>query len=84
MRGGKPQKGQCVVCFEYYTEENPKSRHHILPKRFYGGNGGLFEMCRNCHNKLEKLIPLRKKLETWQYKQILEFFIKSHQPRQVV
>jgi len=76
----KVQKGFCVVCGEPYTIDNPKTRHHILPKRFFGGNGGLFKICRNCHNKLENKIPSKKRLQPWQYKQILLNFINKNNP----
>jgi type I restriction-modification system DNA methylase subunit len=79
MRGGKAQTGKCPVCNVLYTDGNWKSRHHILPKRFFGGIGGLFELCRDCHNELEKLIPYNTKLTEFEYRDILADFVINRQ-----
>ena len=71
-------KGHCPVCNREYQEENWRTHHHILPRRFFKGEGELFELCRNCHNKLEDLIPVKIKLTVYEYKQILHDFIKKH------
>ncbi len=66
----------CPVCDKLYTRDNWKSRHHILPRRFFNGEGELFTLCRNCHNKIEKIIPIYQKLSEQEYYQILFNFIK--------
>lgn len=79
----KDKSGNCPACNVEYTVENWKSRHHILPKRFFGGEGGLFELCRQCHNELEKLIPAKKQLTECEYKAILCDFVRSKQLKNV-
>jgi 5-methylcytosine-specific restriction endonuclease McrA len=39
--------------------ELPMTRHHIYPKRHFGGGGGkdIFLLCRDCHDELERWIP---------------------------
>lgn len=32
------------------------TKHHINPVRFFGGGGPLGYICRDCHDRLEKLI----------------------------
>ncbi len=78
MRGGKPQIGICPVCHQPYTEDNIKTEHHILPKRFFNGEGDKQELCRHCHNKLERLIPVYPQLTRYEYKRILYNFLAKH------
>lgn len=78
MRGGKPQEGKCPVCHKTYTNDNPKTEHHILPKRFFKGEGDKQELCRKCHNKLETLIPFSPQLTEYEYKRILANFLAKH------
>lgn len=68
---------KCPICGKDYSKYNPKSYHHVLPFRFFG-EGELAEMCRNCHNNLERLIPF-KQIDECQYKQILCDFVKKVQ-----
>ena len=75
----KKRGSSCPVCHRDYTEENPRTRHHILPKRFFFGVGGLYELCRDCHNKLEFFIPLKTKLLDFEYKRILDRFVRNYQ-----
>jgi hypothetical protein len=69
--------GSCPVCKQDYCEKNWRTRHHILPKRFFHGVGGLYILCRKCHNKLELLIPVKRRLEEYEYREILFLFIKN-------
>lgn len=39
------------------------TRHHVLPRRFFGVNGPCCVLCRKCHDLIEKLIP-EKELQT--------------------
>jgi len=73
----------CPVCEREYTEANCRTRHHILPKRFFGGKGGLYVLCRECHNKLELLIPFKLQLTEVEYRNILSNFIKRYSIRKV-
>jgi len=71
----------CPVCNNPYTEGNWKTHHHILPRRYFNGNGEKFELCRNCHNKLEMLIPFAPQLTEWEYYRILLNFLAKHSSR---
>jgi len=70
------QTGSCPVCSQEYSKVNIRTRHHVLPKRFFRDKGRLFELCRNCHDKLEKLIPQKTRLDVWEYKAILHMFVE--------
>jgi len=65
----------CPICNLIYTKDNWRSGHHILPKRFFKGEGGIYYLCRSCHNLLELFIPQDTKLSVKEYKQILRNFI---------
>lgn len=78
MRWGRQQTGSCPICKKCYTQENQKSHHHILPKRFFNGIGEQKELCRNCHNKLERLIPRNVQLSEREYYRIYFKFEASH------
>jgi len=75
----KKHQGFCSLCESNYCDSNFESGHHILPKRFFKGKGGIYYMCRKCHNQLERRIPLAKKLPPKEYKKILDDFIKEKQ-----
>lgn len=51
------------------------TKHHILPKRFFGPNNKIFLICRDCHDELEKFIPKYDKLNPHQYFQVLRWFL---------
>lgn len=40
------------------------TKHHVFPKRYFGNgnkNNSTIQLCRDCHNELELLIPLEQK-----------------------
>ena len=39
--------------------EKKMTKHHVFPKRHFGtkDNKKVFLLCRDCHDKLERLIP---------------------------
>jgi hypothetical protein len=68
--------GRCPGC----TFQGGLTRHHILPCRIFGRgrhNEHIVLLCRDCHNEVEKLIPLTEVLQTWQYFAIVAKFIKE-------
>jgi len=73
----------CPACLTLYTNviEHQKTEHHIYPKRFFKGRGGKIEMCRTCHNELEKLIPQKTQLAKERYWSILKRFFKKKNPK---
>ena len=42
----------CPACLE----QKEMTKHHVYPKRHFGKNAMIFELCRACHDKLEKYI----------------------------
>lgn len=50
------KKGNCPTC----DQARALTRHHIYPCRHFGRgkkNPGVFLLCRNCHDELERYIP---------------------------
>jgi len=43
------------------------TKHHIYPKRFFGGGGPILFICRYCHDKIERDIPQYIKLTKERY-----------------
>lgn len=67
----------CDRCFGT-TNGTRKSRHHIYPKRFFGGGGPTVPLCEECHRILEqKWIPPFQQLTREQYRQVLAFFCET-------
>lgn len=75
----KTHKGNCPLCDDEYSDLNFESGHHILPKRFFKGKGGIYYLCRRCHNELERRIPCTKQLKPIEYRRILQDFINMKQ-----
>lgn len=63
----------CPAC----RRRKQQSKHHILPKRFFGNKPYVYYICKKCHIKLEKgWIPQYSILEPIVYWEILEQFLK--------
>jgi hypothetical protein len=41
--------------------------HHVYPQRFFRRNDSKLKICRGCHDEIERLIPLVKKLDKQTY-----------------
>lgn len=52
------------------------TKHHIFPKRFFNGRGPIQELCRQCHDEIERMIPAYTKLTQEEYLQIVEDFLQ--------
>ena len=74
---------RCPACRLKYTKslERQKTKHHILPKRFFNGKGGKIDICRKCHNELEKRIPQKRMLSKERYLEITVKFIREKNPK---
>lgn len=59
--------GKCPVC----KKEKHLTRHHILPRRFFGNIEEIVLVCRICHDDIEKEIPDYQKMTTEFYYDIL-------------
>ena len=66
-------KGICKKCgkFKHLT------RHHLLPQRWWQGRGRIKRLCRDCHNKIELLIPFQK-MPVRFYFQVFRYFIREY------
>ena len=62
----------CPKCKKYTF----RTKHHILPRRWYGENNHIIYLCRKDHDNLESLIPFKKMSKRF-YKQILIEFMRG-------
>ena len=62
---------RCRKCFS--KDKRILTRHHVLPKRHFGGEGILICLCRRCHDEIEKLIPLELQDEIFYYYIVCSF-----------
>ena len=72
----------CVILCAKCLRIRESSKHHLLPRRFFGSNQNspLLFLCRECHNDLEDQIPQHVKLDRDEYFQIaVEFLQRSQQ-----
>jgi len=53
------------------------TKHHVFPKRFFGGKGPKQPLCRQCHDEIERMIPLYTKLTKEEYLRIVEDFLTT-------
>jgi len=78
---------RCSACSRKYKSKRKKengvkidrkrSFHHIWPVEFFHGIGPKIDLCRQCHNELEKRIPHKtKKAKRW-YEITLSNFLKE-------
>lgn len=70
----KRHRGHCPKCGKSY-EEVMFTRHHILPKRLFRGSRATIDLCRGCHDDIEKRIPFRLKLPVSTYYLIVNNFL---------
>lgn len=82
----KEDKMKHDKCERCNTRHRP-TRHHILPKVFFNGRGGIAHLCFGCHRDIERIILkaeriasgnpkiARFKLHESEYKQIYKEFI---------
>lgn len=53
-------KKRCEKC---RTKKNI-TKHHVLPRFFYKGQGGICRLCAGCHEKIEKIIQTEETLHS--------------------
>ena len=78
---------RCSACSRKYKSKKVKengvkvdrkrSFHHIHPVEFFKGTGPKIDLCRQCHDELEKLISHRVKRTTQWYEKTLKEFLKN-------
>jgi len=68
-------RGICPKCNEFTA----LTKHHIKPKRFFGkrNNTDWIYICRDCHDDLEKLIPLKELQPVEFYYNVVELFLMT-------
>lgn len=67
--------GVCPKCRRPCGEGVQRTRHHIKPKRFFRGSRETIYLCRDCHNSIEKRIPLERKLPVNFYYLVVNNFL---------
>jgi C4-type Zn-finger protein len=82
---GRCRKGTCPKCKQEHVR---LTRHHVLPKCFFGGAGEILLICRECHDELEEVIfrteqperrGSRRKLPAYLYVEVVESFLSYPQ-----
>lgn len=65
--------GLCPACL--YLRD--LTRHHIYPVRFFGRpkNSPILHLCRDCHDKIEAIIPRDTPLTKRDYLQLAREFL---------
>jgi hypothetical protein len=75
-------RNECRKCLREYLpnrHERKRTLHHVLPRRFFGHEGWCVELCRSCHDEIEKLIPYKEKMATqWYWNLVFHFFQETH------
>lgn len=80
MRSRPASCPKCGVPFlrgAHPTHKKACSTHHIIPKRNGGKWGPTIEICRACHDEIERLIPFEEQPH-WVYFAIVEVFLAGH------
>jgi transcription elongation factor Elf1 len=69
----------CPKC----KEEKIMTKHHIYPIRFFGkkDNTKRFLLCRECHDCLERHIPLHQIMPKEFYPAVIEMFLNMEEPK---
>jgi len=68
--------GFCPKCYRMGC----LTRHHWLPQRFYGKTGKVLFICHDCHREIEKILPLNRKLQVEEYRQIHKEWLRGNHP----
>jgi hypothetical protein len=58
-----------AVC-EKCEELKKRTKHHVFPKRWFGRKGIKINLCRDCHDKIEKIIPKYQRMPKKWYSDI--------------
>ena len=70
----KEVMGKCPKCGKGWNEVQ-KTRHHLLPKEFFGENDHILLICTECHENLETRIPHKRKFAITTYYLIVNNFL---------
>ena len=52
----------CPKCGREFGYEVQRTKHHVYPRRFYRGSSLTIDICRACHDQLERRIPAKTRL----------------------
>ena len=69
--------GICPKCF--YNKR--LTNHHVLPRRFFGGNDSKLLLCRECHDEIELILPEHRELLPHEYYEVTEAWLKGQTVR---
>lgn len=65
----------CPKCGGVFGTEVQRTRHHLLPKRFFRGSRETIDICRRCHDALERRIPFKRRLHESFYYLVVNNFL---------
>ena len=65
----------CPKCDFPFTQVQ-HTFHHVLPRRFFPGSDLKISICRACHDKLEKRIPVSRKMPRSFYFLVVNNFLE--------
>lgn len=73
--------GNLFICPKC-SEVKKSTRHHIYPRRWFGGSNHIYKICEKCHSNLERVIFQEEEggkiqLPKRRYLQILYEFITN-------
>ncbi|MFH0852199.1 MAG: hypothetical protein V1845_01155 [bacterium] len=70
------KKKRCIKC----RRSESRTTHHIFPKRFFG-NGNInkltFEVCRPCHDEIERLIPFQERPKSFYIRIVWQWLLSN-------
>jgi len=66
---------KCPKCGRRFDSLAQKTRHHIKPKSLFPGSYEIIYICRDCHNDLHQIIPVRERREESYYYSIINKFV---------
>lgn len=64
----------CCKCFKF----GKITKHHLLPKRFFGTNDKILYLCATCHREIEAILPRGRKLTKQEYRDIHQDWLRGH------
>jgi len=71
---------RCAKCRRKFVNKkgSRRSTHHIYPQRWFKGQGPTIDLCQDCHQNLERIIPYPLKSKQF-YERQLEIFLQDEQ-----
>jgi len=68
------KRGKMGICPKCHAKR-VLTKHHVLPRRHYFGEGEVVLLCRKCHDDMEKIINRRERLTRDEYRKLARKFL---------